>query len=390
LICYTIESLKKVGVRDIIVVQGAKKEVEKELKKYDLRTKIQYVVQSKPKGMGNAVWQARNLIKDSFFVLHAHHFDVDEFLKSIIKKQKETNNKLVLLGKKTDKPWKHGIVELDKKNKDKVVNLVEQPKPGKEPSDIGIKGIYFVSKDFFQKYPRVKKHMYDFEDTLNLFIKEGQARIVITGKEPHSLKFPWELFEVNKKIFDKYLKRKIEKSAKISKNAVIQGRVYIGKNAKIYEGAVIKGPCFIGESCVIGNNSLVREYTDLEKDVLVGANAEVVRSILQEDVHIHSGFFGDSILGKGCRVGAGTVTANVRIDRSKIKSVVKGEKVDTGLNSFGVVTGENTRLGINCSLMPGKLIGSNCLIGPRTMVSENIKDNTSFYTEFKRIKKTIK
>jgi len=390
LIVYTIESLKRAGVKDIIVVQGAKKEVEKELKKHNLRTKIRYVIQPKPQGMGNAVWQARNLIKDNFFVLHAHHFDVDEFLKSIIKKQKETKAKLVLLGKKTDKPWKHGIVELDKKIKDKVINLIEQPKPGKEPSDIGVKGIYFISKDFFQKYVKVKKHMYDFEDTLNLFIKEEQARIVITEEEPHSLKFPWELFEVNKKIFDKYLKRKIEKSAKIAKNTVIQGRVYIGKNAKIYEGAVIKGPCYVGENCVVGNNSLVREYTDLEKDILIGAGAEVVRSIFQEDVHIHSGFFGDSIFSKGCRIGAGTVTANVRIDRGKINSIVKGEKINTGLNSFGVVIGENTKIGINCSLMPGKLIGSDCLIGPKTVVSENIQNNTSFYAEFKGIKKTIK
>jgi bifunctional UDP-N-acetylglucosamine pyrophosphorylase/glucosamine-1-phosphate N-acetyltransferase len=390
LIWYTINGLKKSGIKEIIIVQGPKKEIEKELKKYSLRTNIKYVIQPKPKGMGNAVWQTRNLIKDNFFVLHAHHFDVDEFVKPIIRKQKETRAKLVLLGKKVDKPWKHGIVELDKKNKDKVINLIEQPKPGKEPSDIGLKGIYFISKDFFQKYAKVKKHMYDFEETLNLFIKEGQARIVITGKELHSLKFPWELFEVNEKIFDKYLKRKTERSAKIAKNTIIQGRVYIGKNVKVYEGTVIKGPCYIGDNCIIGNNSLIREYTDLEKDVLIGAGAEVVRSIFQEDAHIHSGFFGDSILGRGCRVGAGTVTANVRNDRGEIKSVVKGEKIGTGLNSLGIIMGENTRVGINCSLMPGKLIGSNCLIGPRTVVLENIEDNRSFYTEFKGNKKILK
>jgi len=123
----------------------------------------------------------------------------------------------------------------------------------------------------------------------------------------------------------------------------------------------------------------------LENNVLIGAFAEVVRSIFQEDVHIHSGYFGDSIFSRGCRIGAGAITANVRIDRGEIK--VGSKKINTGLNSLGVIMGENTKTGIHCSLMPGVLIGSNCIISPNSIVFENIKDNTSFYTEFKRIKK---
>ena len=86
-------------------------------------------------------------------------------------------------------------------------------------------------------------------------------------------------------------------------------------------------------------------------------------------------------------MGAGTITANVKIDRGEIKSVVKGEKIKTGLNSLGCIMGENTKTGINCSLMPGVLIGSNCALGPNSVVFENIEDNTTFYTEFKSVKK---
>lgn len=161
----------------------------------------------------------------------------------------------------------------------------------------------------------------------------------------------------------------------------------IGKNVKVFENAVIKGPCYIGDNCVIGNNSLIREYVNLENNTIIGANAEVTRCIFQEDVHVHSGYFGDSIFGKGCRVGAGTITANVRIDRGEIKSVVKGEKIGTGLEHLGVIVGENTKIGIHCSLMPGKLIGSNCQIGPHSLVSENIEDNLTFFTEFKGVKR---
>lgn len=164
----------------------------------------------------------------------------------------------------------------------------------------------------------------------------------------------------------------------------------MGENVKIFENAVIKGPCYIGDNCVIGNNALIREYTNLENNSIVGANVEVTRCIFQEDVHVHSGFFGDSIFGKGCRIGAGTITANVRIDRGEVKSVVKGEKIGTGLDSLGVIMGENSKSGIHCSLMPGILIGSNCNIWPHSIVFDNIEDGTTFYTEFKGIKKENK
>ncbi|TFG35413.1 MAG: glucose-1-phosphate thymidylyltransferase, partial [Parcubacteria group bacterium] len=217
-----------------------------------------------------------------------------------------------------------------------------------------------------------------------------EVRIIITKKEVPTLKFPWELLGAEKQLMDKFLNSKIDKTAKISKNAIIKGPVYIGKNTKILEGATVKGPVYIGDNCVIGNNSLVREYVNLEDNCMIGANAEVTRSIFQKDVHIHSGYFGDSIFSKGCRIGAGTITANTRIDRGNINSIVKGEKINTGLRSLGVIVGENTKIGINCSLMPGKFIGSGCLIGPKTVVSENIGDNTDFYTEIKGIKKNIK
>lgn len=390
LIWHTIKGLKKSGIKEIIIIQSPKKEIEKELKDYDFGISVKYIVQSKPRGMGDAVWQARHLVKDKFFLIHAYHFDIENFVKLMAEKQKKTKARIILLGKKVFDTWKYGIVGLDKKNKDRVTGLIEQPKKGKELSDIGLKGIYLLSKDFFEYYKRVKKHVYDFEDTIKLLIEQGEVRIIITKKDVPTLKFPWELFEVEKQLMDKFLNSKIDKTAKISKKATIKGPVYIGRNTKVLEGATIKGPVYIGNNCTIGNNSLVREYVNLEENCIIGANAEITRSIFQKDVHVHSGYFGDSIFGEGCRAGAGTITANVRIDRGNINSIVKGERINTGLKSLGVMVGQSTKIGINCSLMPGRLIGSNCLIGPKTVVSENIEDGTEFYTEIKGIKKNIR
>jgi UDP-N-acetylglucosamine diphosphorylase / glucose-1-phosphate thymidylyltransferase / UDP-N-acetylgalactosamine diphosphorylase / glucosamine-1-phosphate N-acetyltransferase / galactosamine-1-phosphate N-acetyltransferase len=161
--------------------------------------------------------------------------------------------------------------------------------------------------------------------------------------------------------------------------------VYIGENVQIFENAVIKGPCYIGDNCIIGNNSLIRSYANLENDVLIGAFAEVTRSIFQEDVHTHSGYFGDSIFAKGCRIGAGSITANVRMDRGEISAVVKGEKVKTGLDSLGVVMGEGIHTGAQSTFMPGVFVGAHCAIGPSTMVAKNVPNNTTLYTQFEQI-----
>jgi len=385
LIWHTIEGLKLARMDDLVIVQGLKKDIEEELKNYDLGLSAHYVVQEAPKGMGDAVLRAENFLKKQFFISNAERIDGGRYAEFLIGKQKSSRANLVLLGIKTDTPSLFGIADLDG---DKVKNIIEKPAKGKEPSDIRVIGTYLLPKNFLDYYKRVSEHQYAFEDALSLYMKENDVRMVTTEMEVPSLKYPWNLFGTNKLLMDKFLRTEIKESAKIAKNVVIEGNVYIGENVKIFENAVIKGPCYIGDNCVIGNNALIREYSNLENNCLVGAFSEVTRSIFQEDVHVHSGYFGDSIFGKGCRIGAGTVTANVRIDRGEIKSVVKGEKVGTGTDSLGVIAGENTKIGINCSLMPGILIGSNCNIGPASVVFENIENDTIFYTEFKGVKKT--
>lgn len=360
LIWYTLEGLRGAGIKEVIIVQGPAKEIEKELANYKFSLYIKYVVQPEAKGMGDAISLVRDLISGPFFVLHAHKIDVGDYVGQMIEKSKNTKAELIFLGAKTESPWLYGILEFEG---EAVRGLIEKPERGKESSNMMVVGIYLLPRDFFDYYGKISERQYSFEESLSLYAKENDARVLITEKEGLSLKYPWHLFSVNRYLMDKYLGNK----------------THIGKNVKVFENAVIKGPCYIGDNCVIGNNALVREYANLENDCVVGANAEVARCIFQENVHVHSGYFGDSIFGNNCRVGAGTVTGNVRLDRGEIKSVIKGEKVNTGLNSFGTVVGENTNIGINNSIMPGKLIGSGCNMWPGSVVLENIQDKTDFH-----------
>ena len=114
LIWHTIESLKKAGIKNVIIVQGPKKDIEEELKNFDLGIDIKYVIQSEPKGMGDAVFQAKNFLQEQLFVLNAERFDAGDYLKPILEKQRSSKGaKLLLLGAETDNPQLYGILDLE-------------------------------------------------------------------------------------------------------------------------------------------------------------------------------------------------------------------------------------------------------------------------------------
>ena len=433
LIWYTIEGLRKAGIKEIIIIQGPKKDIERELApRFFLEKgegKIKYVIQKEPKGMGNAVWQAREFLKDRFLLLDVARVDIDEIIKNNkFSRGLVPEKKTILFGQKTNNPELFGMLRLKgdpSAGSGQVLEIVEKPKNGKEPSDIKAVGVYFLNPDFFEIYKKVKKHMYDFEDALSMYMKKNDVRVIMLNKsekDTPSLKYPWHLFDIERYLMDKFLKskidasagsasilsksRRIEKSAKLAKNVIIKGKVHIGKNAKIFENAVINGPCYIGDNCIIGNNALLREYVNVEDDCLLGTNLEITRTILQKNVHFHSGYCGDSIFDQGCRAGADIMTSNIRLDRGEIiakqkihpvKSREAGispeaklfNRVNTGLKHLGAIVGRNTFFGTRVNIMPGILIGSNCQIGPNSLARENIKDRTIFYTKFEKVVKKI-
>ncbi len=376
-----VEGAKK--IKEVFIVQSPKKDVEEEVKKFKFNLKIRFLIQKKPLGMGNALFLAKNFLKDFFVVLNGDVSNASEVLKTLFQKFKKEKTP-ILLGQKTKTPWLFGMMKL---KKDRILKIVEKPKKGKEPSKIKVVGVYLLEPSFFSFYEEVKKHEYDFEDALSLYMKEKIVKVAILRedeeKTPTFLKYPWHLFLHRKYLFDKFLKTKISKKAKIAKNVIIEGKVFIDEGVKIFEGATIKGPCYIGKNCIIGTNSLIREYTNLEDNVLIGAFCEVKASIFQKGATTHSGYFGDSIVGERTKIGAGTITSNIRLDRGEIFSVVKGKKINTNLRFFGAVIGRDTLLGSKVNIMPGKFIGSECQIWPNSVIFKNVPDKKTLKTLIK-------
>lgn len=378
---YTIDSIIKSGINDIIIIEQDKSRLKDILKKRT-KTKLSFIIQKEPKGMGNALKQAEHLIKDQFFVLNPHHHNADEFICPMLKKSKDTESKMILLAARTETPEKYGILKL----KDgKAESITEKPKKEDAPSDMRIIGIYLLQKDFFSYYNKIKEHEYSFEEALTTYMQNNNVYITITTKPTPTLKYPWDLLPLTKSLMDANLKSNID--SQVDKSVTIKGKVHIGKNTKIYENVTIKGPVYIGDNCIIGNNTILRDYTDIEDNVMIGANAEITRTIIEDNTHMHSGFVGDTIIDNSAKIGAGIITANKKIDRTAIETKVKGKKTSTGRTSLGTIIGKNTRFGINASTIPGVMIGTNTIIGSNTEVKENIESDTTYYTEFKKITK---
>jgi len=386
LVYWTVKSIAEKGIKDVVLVIGPHSFLKEDLAPFarELETRLSFVVQEKPLGTGNAVFLAKEHIREPFFVFWPYKIIAGKIVQDILNLAEKTKAQAVLTGAPTDTPWDFGILKMEN---NKVTEIVENPEEGKEPSRVKVLGAYFLQPDFFEYYQKIKNHHpEDFVDALNLYIKDKETSLLLLDKDVPVLKYPWELLEILR-MKSKDFANFVSPTAKIGQNVVISGNVSIGDNAVIGAGTVIQGPCFIGDNCKIGASSVLRGPVNLEKDVVVGALAEIKNCVIQEGTHLHSGYFGDSVIGKNCRFGAGFVTANRRIDRQNISSFVKGKKMDTGLTYLGAIIGDNVRFGIHSGTMPGVLVGSDCTIGPGTLVFENLENNSKIFTKFSQKKK---
>ncbi len=195
------------------------------------------------------------------------------------------------------------------------------------------------------------KNLYNLDETI--------AKDIFVGKE-----YPWEVLpyigEYIKELgstlsTDEYDKVGediwIAKSAKVAKTAYINGPCIIGKNTEVRHCAFIRGNALVGEGCVVGNS------TEL-KNVIIFNCVQVP----------HYNYVGDSVLGYKSHMGAGSITSNVKQDKTLVTVNVNGTKVDTGLKKFGAMLGDNVEVGCNSVLNPGTVVGRHSNIYPLSMV----------------------
>lgn len=362
-------------VKEVILVIGYKREqIKKFIGSQYKNLKITYVLQKKQIGTGDAAKRTSPLLKDKFLLLNGDDFYEKTDIRKCLKKAP------TLLLKEVKNPSAFGQV-LIKKNL--VENLIE--KPEKPVSNLVNTGLYFLDKSIFNfKIQKSSRGEYEFTDYLKTLAKREELYYQ-SAKNWVPVSYLWHLLDVIEFLFKK---TKSFQKGKIEKNCQISGKAIIEKGTVIKSGSYLEGPIYIGKNSLIGPNCHLKGPISIGDNCRLGQAVEIKSSIIGDNSKIsHLSYLGDSIIGNNCNLGAGAILANLRFDGKTIKSEVNGKLIDTQREKFGCILGDNVKIGVNASLMPGVLVGPNSIIGPHSLVMENIEDNKIFYAKFQSIVK---
>lgn len=167
--------------------------------------------------------------------------------------------------------------------------------------------------------------------------------------------------------------------------------IWVAKSAKISKTACLNGPLIVDEDAEIRHCAYIRSSVVVGKNTVVGNSTEVKNSILFDGVQVpHYNYVGDSILGYKAHMGAGSITSNVKSDKSLVKISCDGEKIDTGLRKFGAILGDHVEIGCNAVLNPGAIIGKNSNVYPLCSVRGIVSENCIYKSSCKIAKKLKK
>lgn len=166
--------------------------------------------------------------------------------------------------------------------------------------------------------------------------------------------------------------------------------LYIAPGARIEPGAYIEGPAYIGPGAVVRHGAFVRENVIMLAGSVLGHASEAKNSLFLPQAHApHFNYVGDSLLGSGVNLGAGTKLSNLTINsikdpqtgkRPTIQLFIDGAWYDTDLTKFGAVLGDGVQTGCNAVLNPG------CLVGRGTLIYANLSLRKGYYPPYSLIK----
>ena len=147
--------------------------------------------------------------------------------------------------------------------------------------------------------------------------------------------------------------------------------VFIHPSAKIGKYVTIEGPSYVGPNAVIRHGAFLRKGSWICENALVGGSTEIKNSVLlPKSKAPHFNYVGDSILGIGVNLGAGTKLSNVRNDRKSIPiTKANGERFDSKMRKLGALIGDESQLGCNVVTNPGTIIMPNTMIRPSETVT---------------------
>jgi len=383
LLAHQIEMAAKLGLNDYVFVCNPHNlERVSEIAASYSGINASYAVQKESLGIADALQSAAGNLNQEMLVINPNDVFDQSALLSIMNEYNKNGAVSYLLGYKVNDYFPGGYMEINENNE--LMNIVEKPGKGNEPSNlVNIMVHIHTDTDKLFSYLKQVETAEDnaYEMAIGLMAKAGdKVKVVDYDGTWSAIKYPWHITALAGHFLGQ-AEGYVSPTAKISNRAVIDGKVIIEDGVKILENAVVRGPCYIGKNSIIGNNVLVRGGCHIGDDCVVGHSTEIKHSYIDDGCWFHSNYIGDSILGKGCSLGAGTVTANWRFDEKNVAIKVGSDIVDTNQGKFGTIMGEGCKTGINVSIMPGVRIGANALVGPHVNLVEDLDPNKLIVTE---------
>ncbi len=212
--------------------------------------------------------------------------------------------------------------------------------------------------------------MHDISELLD--ISKTIAAPLFEGKT-----YPWEILSELKNYIPKL-------GATLSEAEYdrVGDNVWIAKDATVFPSAYIAGPCIVDHGAEIRHCAFIRGSAIIGKNAVVGNSVEVKNSLLFDGVQTpHYNYVGDSVLGYKAHMGAGSITSNVKSDKSLVVVKCGGESVETGRKKFGAVLGDCAEIGCNSVLNPGTVIGRHATVYPTSSVRGTVPENAIYKSE---------
>ena len=194
-------------------------------------------------------------------------------------------------------------------------------------------------------------NLYDLNETIAAELFEG-------------LDYPWQALP----LIGEFIKKLGSTLSPEEYDNPIQ-HVWIAKSASVAPSAYINGPCIIGKNAEVRHCAFIRGNAIVGEGAVVGNSTELKNVVLFNKVQVpHYNYVGDSVLGYKAHMGAGSITSNVKSDKTLVKVKCAGEEIETGLKKFGAMLGDNVEVGCGSVLNPGPVIGRGSSIYPLSSV----------------------
>ena len=206
----------------------------------------------------------------------------------------------------------------------------------------------------------------------------------MAGEYLSGFSYPWEALDGIKELI-------ISLGGKLSgaEYDEVSPQVWVHKTATVAPTAFLGAPCIIGAETEVRHCAFIRGSALVGKKCVVGNSVELKNVILFDNVQTpHYNYVGDSILGYKSHMGAGSITSNVKSDKTLVTVKNGEERIETGRKKFGAILGDNVEVGCNSVLNPGTILGRRASVYPTSCVRGCVPEDHIFKDKDHIVKRT--